>query len=326
MRAGGLAERPLHPANHRVPVLGQHLLGRRTPRKAPSGTATIASPQPAEPVVMASAILEIQLDAPAVRREVRDPSIVELVVANGTQPLPAEPEHVVQPRRRRGEDLIVACPADPLPCRAVGRHVHGVAAEAPDRRSSCRRLRSALLHVKVPIRREIRVHDLHGDARGVDRATVVAPHSVRTGNHERCDAVRIPRRRAAGDDLVALPKPDRPALWQRRSPDGGGQITVRPGELAVVDRSCVVPPGRGRQAEIQPEAFLPKSATQLPLSSCRIVTGDRVSTPAHGRGGRPIDARGHHCVDHDRTPYLGRRRRGPPLVRPSGLRGAIRRS
>ena len=102
---------------------------------------------------------------------------VELVVAHRPQPLPAEAEHVVQSRRRRREDLVVAGPGQSLPGRAVRRHVDGVAAEAP--------VGDLVQPVEVVVAAregsgaaQVGVHDLHRDAGGIQRGAVAGDARV----------------------------------------------------------------------------------------------------------------------------------------------------
>ncbi len=105
---------------------------RRTPRRAPTGSSTMTSPQPADPCSAA-----VGPGEPLGRRRrglVGDHPVVALGQANVGQPLAGEAFDVVQERGGRREDLPVAGPTGALAVRAVGRDLAHVAAQAPDDR------------------------------------------------------------------------------------------------------------------------------------------------------------------------------------------------
>ena len=246
-------------------------------------------------------VVEVVLDATPVRREVRDAAVVELVVAHRPQPLPAEPEHVVEPRRRRREDLVVAGPCQALPGRAVGRHVHGVAAEAP--------VGDLVEPVEVVVAAgegagaaQVGVHDLHRDARGIQRSAVAREARVleSVNGVARLEDLAV----RSGDDLIALHEDHRRLARPLGVEMGGGEVSVEADVLAVVDRGGACPRGRGRVRRIQPDAFWPKSTTHTPGSISRIDRGARDSTTRTGGAGDQSisgastasdDARGRGC-------------------------------
>src|SRR5690625_1461804 len=108
------AELPIHPAPHRLPVLLEHLPvpvgavllpGDGDDRVAPTGRAGHHG----------ELVVEMVLDAAPVRGEVGDAPIIELVVAQGGEPFPTEPEHVVEACRGRDENLVVPAPGESFP-------------------------------------------------------------------------------------------------------------------------------------------------------------------------------------------------------------------
>src|SRR5699024_5597731 len=123
-------------------------------------------------------------------------------------------------------------PGESFPGRAVGGDVHGVAAEAP--------VGDLVQTVQVRAAAgegagaaQVRVHDLHGDARRIEVRSLASEPRVlepvhRVGRLERGGG-------AVGDDLVALAEHDGFAVASCGVEVRGVQVAVGADVLAVID-------------------------------------------------------------------------------------------